>query len=183
MLLKYYKKFLRNKNYSQNQIQDSTSIIHIQIYLQSFVSIIYHLFQLLYKSIFFLWNITLNNWFICKSISEVTFVDKCPWLVYGQIVFLFFAVIATFFDVASYIFKLTCFNFLVPLPFINQGHTIYKTIFLDKMTILLSLMTYFNFVSVLSDYIGIIPIIPILFYLSFISTFMFSLHPLKMINI
>ena len=42
---------------------------HIKIYLESFVSIyhLYHLFGIIYESIFYSLNIILNHWFISKK--------------------------------------------------------------------------------------------------------------------
>ena len=60
-----------------------------------------------------------------KPLTGVTFVDKCPWLVYmiclTYTLFSFFSVITIFFDVASCIFKLKDFNSLIPLPFVEFG--------------------------------------------------------------
>ena len=54
-----------------------------------------------------------------KSITGVTFVGKCPWLVCLTYFLSFLSVTATLFDVTSCIFKLknfNCSNFFVPLP-------------------------------------------------------------------
>ena len=94
-----------------------------------------------------------------------------------------------FFDVA-YIFKLKDhFDSLVPLPFMGLGHSLTyenpgaahtKKIFLEKTSPnLLSFLTHFDFASALLHYI---PMVPILFCY-FISTFMFFLQSLQMINI
>ena len=85
--------------------------------------------------------------------------------------FHFFSVIATLFDVASCIFKLKDFNssnsfvllLLIKLGHLGHGLTSHKKIvkrclntliiFLD-MTLLISVLTHFKFVSVLSNYIA-----------------------------
>ena len=67
-----------------------------------------------------------------------------------------FSVIATFFGVASYIFKLKyCFDFFIPFPFIKFGHSLtYGNpgamhtkyhIFLDNITILIKFLDSFRF--------------------------------------
>ena len=111
--------------------------------------------------------------------------------------FPFFLVIVTFFDVASCNFKLKDFNCsdsLVPLLSTKLGHYIgaqshiwksqndayQEIIFLDKMTRLLSLLTHFDFASVLSHYIATYDIHSLLLvYLNF-HVFM---HSFQMINI
>ena len=54
---------------------------HIKIYLQSFTSIyhLYHLFAIIYESIFYNSNIKSNYWFISKIINIwVTFSENTP---------------------------------------------------------------------------------------------------------
>ena len=60
--------------------------IHIKIYFQSFastISTIYHLCHLcvmIYKSIFYNWDITLNYWSICEIINiRRNFMSKWLW--------------------------------------------------------------------------------------------------------
>ena len=109
--------FLRSQNYTCNQFKGSTSSIHIKVYLQSFLSIIYrfcYLFPIICKRIFLcVWSITLNYWFMFKvNIRKRGGI----WLLYMICVthcFSFFSVIATL-EVAFCIFKLNYFN--VPIP-------------------------------------------------------------------
>ena len=107
-----------------------------------------------------------------KSKTGVNFAGKCSWLMYMICLihcFPFFSVIATLFDVASCIFKLkdfNCPNSFVPLPFnkhrLGQSLTSYMKIvkrcifnnIFDNITILMRLLTHFEFVSVSSHYIA-----------------------------
>ena len=116
---------------------------HIKTYSQSSVSIcnllyfiiLYHLFWIIYGSIFYDSKITPNYWFISKTINVWgNFVWKCllyPWntLLYNlpnihwticTYCFSFFSVTAAF-EVTSCIFILKCFNcsnYCVTLPFL-----------------------------------------------------------------
>lgn len=122
--------FLGNWNYAEHQFQDCIYVkTRIKIYLQLFVSIIYHchLFTFVKKKKFSTTSTSyLTTGLSVKSRSGVTFVDKCIWLVYMICLtncFSFFLLVNNF----SYyicIIKVTCyscFNFLVPLPFIKLG--------------------------------------------------------------
>ena len=104
--------------------------LHIKIYLESFESIshLYNLFWIIYKSIFYKFNITLNHWFIGKSINiRSNFIYKSPlgpWYPAVWYIFSHFSLI-TIFKITSYIFALKCFscsNFLVPLPFLLRHY-------------------------------------------------------------
>ena len=75
--------FLRNKNYVHKTNSRNSALykFHIKIYLESFVSIYhsYHLFGMIYKSISCNFSITLNYWFISKTINiRSNFICKCP---------------------------------------------------------------------------------------------------------
>ena len=80
------------------------------------------------KSICYNWNLTLNDWFICKVNDRGNFVGKFPWLmciICLTYCFLFLSVIVALFDIAFSIFKLKDFSFsnsFVPLPFIKLGN-------------------------------------------------------------
>ena len=63
------------KNYLYTKIM-YTKLVHIKIYLESFVSIyhLYHLFGIICKNIFYKLNITsMNNWFISKRYLKMPF--------------------------------------------------------------------------------------------------------------
>ena len=116
---------------------------HIKTFSQSFVSIcnllyfiiLYHLFWIIYGSIFYDSKITPNYWFISKTINVWgNFVQKCLFIpgipcciicqtYVGQVCtycFSFFSVTAAF-EVTSCIFILKCFNcsnYCVTLPFL-----------------------------------------------------------------
>ena len=101
--------------------------LHIKIFLESFASIyhLYHLFGIIYKSIFYKLNSTLNHWFISKSINiRSNFIYKSPLGPWFPAVFSYFSVIKIF-KITSYIFALKCFscsNSLVLLPIILVPH-------------------------------------------------------------
>ena len=91
--------------------------IHIEIYFQSFASTIYHLCHIcviIYKSIFYNWDITLNYCSICKIINiKRNFMSKWPWgpsmwLIYIYIYIYIYSVIATCATSCIFVFK--CFN-------------------------------------------------------------------------
>ena len=93
------------------------------VYLQSSTS----------KSIFYNWNLTLNQWFICTVKNRGNF---CRWMLLIDVYmicltkcFPFFSVIATPFDVASCIFKLKDFTCLIPShPFPSLNLVIWGTV-------------------------------------------------------
>ena len=67
--------------------------IHINIYLQSFLSVIYysyHLFAITYKNIFYNWDNALNNWFICKISTRVNLFENDASCIYDLSDALFF---------------------------------------------------------------------------------------------
>ena len=126
-----------------------------------------------------------------KSIPGVHFVDKCPpWLVYMICLSCF----SFFSEIASWIFKLRCFNcsyFLVPLPFIKlsfklaQSH-IWKLLVTGCIPqnnpfgqhdlncfIEVNVLPHLVFGSILSDYIATYDVH---YFAYFISTFMYFLH-------
>ena len=105
-----------------------------------------------------------------KSITGRTFISKCPWLVYTICVtFSFFLSDCNFFKsllvfsnskiliVLILYYPFPLLNWVIKLP-LNWGTVshmgIQKTIFSDKMIILSSLLTLFDFVAVLSHYIA-----------------------------
>ena len=92
---------------------------------------LYHLFEIIYKSIFYNLNITLKKSFISKTINtRGNFIRKCPLGPCGlpEVCvwqFFIFTVIATI-ETTSCIFGLRCFNCsnsLVPLSFLLCHHT------------------------------------------------------------
>ena len=126
--------FLRNKNYVHKISSRNSTLLykfHIKIYLESFVSIynLYHLFGIIYKSIFLNFNITLNYWFISKTIFiRGNFIWKCPLgdpdIPVVRHRFSFFSVL-TIMEITSCIFVLkyfSCSNSLVPLPFLLRHY-------------------------------------------------------------
>ena len=104
---------------------------NIKIYLELFVSIypLNHLFGIIYKSKFYNFNVTLNNWFISRTINiRGNFIWKWPLWDPGipEIIghsFSFFSVI-TIIEITSCIFALKCVScsFLVPLPFLLRHY-------------------------------------------------------------
>ena len=124
---------LRNSNYLHKISSRNNKLqkFHIKIYLDSFVSIynLYHLFGIIYKSIFYKLNITLmKNWYISKTINiRGDFIWKHPLLVWFFIFlsnrniwnhflyFHFLCYIFTFYLCTSHFFHSS--NSLVPFIF------------------------------------------------------------------
>ena len=116
--------FLRKKNYVHKINSRHILKFHIKTYLESFVSIchLYHLLKIIYKSVFYNLNITLNYRFISKTIisngldrfiskTRGKFIWECPWSPWQpcSLSFSFFLVMPTL-KVTSCIFVLKCFN-------------------------------------------------------------------------
>ena len=128
---------------------------------------------------------------------QLNATDWYNWFIW-HIVF-FFSVIATFFDIASCFFKLKCFNFsyfLIPFPFIKLGPWIVikfgKSLIKIEKSCIPQIISLNNMnINEIIDFRFCISLITLHWYLrylfflftSYISTFIYFLDSLQMINI
>ena len=111
----YLLQCLKKLALSTHHLQIKLWSIHIEIYFQSFASTIYHLCHIcviIYKSIFYNWDITLNYCSICKIINiKRNFMSKWPWGPSMWLIYIYiyiYSVIATCATSCIFVFK--CFN-------------------------------------------------------------------------